>query len=92
MSLEAVTKFLIKLGDEQTVYEGLRLAMTQRSAGVEAIVDFGAGHGFSFTDSEFSAVVKGALKLDGELDADEPYALARVTRMRRERSKVHPMD
>tara|TARA_B100000959_G_C14437087_1_gene401072 strand:- start:87 stop:365 length:279 start_codon:yes stop_codon:yes gene_type:complete len=92
MSLEAVTQFLIKLGDEQGVYDGLRLAMTQRSPGVETIVDFGAGHGFRFTDSEFSAVVKGALKLDGELETNEPYALERVARMRKQRAKVHPMD
>ncbi|MBJ80301.1 MAG: hypothetical protein CMH60_03195 [Myxococcales bacterium] len=93
MSFDAVTQFLIKLGNEQAVYEGLRLVMAQPSSGVQTIVEFAQGHGFEFTSAEFNSVVKGALKLDGDLEApEEPYAFERISRLRRERSKMHPMD
>ncbi|MDP7038942.1 MAG: hypothetical protein QGI45_07285 [Myxococcota bacterium] len=64
--------------------------MTSRSDGVDTIVDFGAGHGFNFTQQEFSAVMKGVLKID--VDVESEYAMDRINRIRRQRSKVHPMD
>jgi predicted ribosomally synthesized peptide with nif11-like leader len=77
MSIEALTRFLERVSQEEALQEELDDALDLDQGAAAAVVSFGARHGFEFTADDLMTIVEEARRM-GESDALSDEELSAV--------------